>query len=130
MKGTPRRGAGRQDVVDRLTRRYRLWALLPPDVQALAALGPPGGPGALIAIVPRPPFPPGVCVDCGCTEDDPCLDGGGEPCSWLDRARRHCSNCDAGGVLARLAGSAGILRQIRTARGKPDRPARPRPRRR
>ncbi len=90
--GEQRRGTGRQDVIDALSRRYRLWAVLPADVLGLAAIaGPDDG---IAAVVPRPPFPPGVCQSCGCQEDDPCLTGLG-PCAWADEARTRCTACEA-----------------------------------
>lgn len=96
---TPRRGAGREGVVALLTRNYRLWATLPVDVDALLCLGVPGS-GEPIAVVPRPPFPPGTCRSCGCTQDDACLLAG-ETCGWADDTGTLCTACDVVGSMRR-----------------------------
>ena len=37
---------------------------------------------------------PGVCLECGCTEFDPCIDmATGETCGWANRSRTYCSFC-------------------------------------
>lgn len=119
MKGEPRRGGGRQDVIDLLSRRYRLWAVLPADVDALIALGPPGSnpsDGGMVAVVPRPPFPPGVCRSCGCQEDDPCLTGRG-PCAWADDDRTLCTACETPAELLRAVRASTRAKARRTSRG-------------
>jgi len=35
---------------------------------------------------------PGKCRHCGCTEDDACRLGNGDPCWWTDNQRLVCSN--------------------------------------
>jgi ParB/RepB/Spo0J family partition protein len=42
---------------------------------------------------PKRPSGPGVCSKCSCTEDDPCIDEDGEPCSWANKERTLCSVC-------------------------------------
>lgn len=40
---------------------------------------------------------PGICFVCGCSENQPCVDGnGGSPCSWVDAQQTVCSGCVTG----------------------------------
>ena len=36
-------------------------------------------------------YPSGICRVCGCTQDNACIDPGGEPCIWIDVDL--CSEC-------------------------------------
>lgn len=76
----------------RLTRDYRLWAMLPSDVKALVVADDQGR----VSTVARPIFPSGVCTRCGCTEHDPCVDALGECCSWTSKKRTLCNFCRGG----------------------------------
>lgn len=68
---------------------YRFWAAVP-ELRVVTFIG---AYGAVLARVPRPGFPPGVCTGCGCREDDPCPGEVGEGCFWVDRAQTRCSRC-------------------------------------
>lgn len=35
----------------------------------------------------------GVCRDCGCTHETPCVDGVGQPCYWADDEHTLCTAC-------------------------------------
>ena len=38
----------------------------------------------------------GICRICGCTEELPCVDEWGEPCSWSVADPSICTFCDEG----------------------------------
>lgn len=35
----------------------------------------------------------GVCERCGCTDEEPCIAGNGETCSWVDEYKNLCTFC-------------------------------------
>lgn len=48
---------------------------------------------------------PGICVFCGCTEDDACIGKDGDPCSWIDDDEETCCSACAE-TLAEAIGHA------------------------
>ena len=36
----------------------------------------------------------GICLDCGCTGGDPCVNEDGNTCSWTDDEHDLCSFCE------------------------------------
>lgn len=106
-RARPVNGAGDRELVEMLGTDYRLWAKLPVTVTGLIALTKPfqangsvagGGKqqGGILAAVPRPVFPRGVCDGCGCSAFDACVvdEGmGPEGCHWIDETQRRCSAC-------------------------------------
>jgi hypothetical protein len=51
-----------------------------------------------MSVVWEDPTDRGVCLRCGCTEDNACIDIDGEPCKWFDRNRNLCSKCAKRGI--------------------------------
>jgi hypothetical protein len=43
---------------------------------------------------PSPAPIPGVCRICGCSEFEPCISAGGEPCAWANAEHTLCDFCD------------------------------------
>ena len=62
---------------------------------ALARSCGPARQAVIVEIVQRSVKVPGVCVKCGCTEEDcsGCVARTGAPCSWVDATRTLCSAC-------------------------------------
>lgn len=90
-------------AAEALARDYRWWAAWPHisrvELQGLIVVSKDRIRRDVIGVV-RPVFGPGVCVECGCTEADPCLDGD-IPCGWANRARTRCTSCPPAQVATR-----------------------------